>query len=176
MLHLFSPTLLSSFPFHWNWDVVLVSISHITSVCFLQQGNMGLNFQGPKGEKVQSQMSSSNNLFSPSPPLFSMLCPPPSHHFVCVWSQGDLGLPGPPGPPGQVGEQSRHKETEIQRGDKVMLQNQSWESPECIHTKHVWSFWFELWSFDFSLLGNIIKSGHGGWRHRDTWEALLSKL
>lgn len=40
---------------------------------------------------------------------------------VCIWTQGDPGLPGPPGPPGQVGEQSRQPETEIQRGDKVIL-------------------------------------------------------
>lgn len=82
------------------------------------QGNMGLNFQGPKGEKV-CVLPAAKGRISCSTAVVTIVWFFQPH--VCLWTQGDPGLPGPPGPPGQVGEQSRQPETEIQRGDKVIL-------------------------------------------------------
>lgn len=73
---------------------------------------MGLNFQGPKGEKVWSTTERTER-------SHQKVCPACAHVCFYVQPQGDPGLPGPPGPPGQVGEQKRPPETEIQRGDKV---------------------------------------------------------
>lgn len=70
---------------------------------------MGLNFEGPKGDKVEYKSKNTFWLIV----LWSQL-------LIKFFLQGDQGLPGPPGPPGPgQGEQIRPPPTEIQRGDKV---------------------------------------------------------